>query len=463
MPLYQPPSIPGLTVSGGVVTINDNSADQDFRVESDDNTHMLYVDAGNDRVAVGTDTPLAPLHVSDSGAGDVLIIESTDAGATAAPDIVFYRNSASAATGDVLGRVEFRGRNAANNADISWAILEATAEDATGGGEDGRFTIKVTRQGSEIEYLQLGGIVGSQRTMVFNDTGSDIDFRVEGASAPDALFVEGSSGKVGIGTAAPAAPLHIVHSGTDDTIRLESTDAGTSLGPDLVFKRTTATPVNGDLIGSIRFLSMNSNQDDGAGTEAEHEFADIYARVNDITTGSESGELYFRTFMSGTQRKRLGLTLTETVFNQDGQDINLRIEGSGAPNALFVEGSSGNIGLGTATPASTLDVIGDVRFRASVEVCTSDPAAANIETGTVYQFTKGSAGVFTLPASPPVGTQFVLVNGDGQDIVITRPHSSVKINGATSNVTNTTAYAATSIIATVSNGNSSEWLVFGGI
>jgi len=123
----------------------------------------------------------------------------------------------------------------------------------------------------------------------------------------------------------------------------------------------------------------------------------------------------------------------------------------------------GKVGIGTTNPVATLDVQGSTRFRASVEVCTSDPAPASIETGTVYQFTKGSAGTFTLPANPPVGTQFVLVNGDGQDIVITRPHSSVKINGATSNETNTTAYAATSIVAVVSNGNNSEWLVFGGI
>ena len=116
-----------------------------------------------------------------------------------------------------------------------------------------------------------------------------------------------------------------------------------------------------------------------------------------------------------------------------------------------------------ATIKATLKHDGGFQFRASVEVCTSDPAPAISETGTIYQFTKGSAGTFTLPASPPVGTQFVLVNGDGQDIVITRPHASIKINGATANKTNTTAYAATSIVATVSNGNSSEWLVFGGI
>ena len=388
---YMTAATTGVILTGGNTVYNEASADKDFRIESNGQTHMLFVDAGNDRVGIGTNAPSSLLHVAGTG--------------------------------------------------IPTIKLEDT--DAAGG----YCHLEVNGSAVFIESYDEDGTVGS---IIFKN------------ATTEAMRIK-YNGNVGIGTSTPAAPLHIVHSGTDDTIRLESTDAGTSLGPDLVFKRTTATPVNGDLIGSIRFLSMNSDQDDGAGTEAEHEFADIYARANDITTGSESGELYFRTFMGGTQRKRLGLALTETVFNQDGQDINLRIEGSGAANALFVEGSSGNVGLGTATPASTLDVIGDVRFRASVEVCTSDPAAANIETGTVYQFTKGSAGVFTLPASPPVGTQFVLVNGSANDIVITRPHSSVKINGATSNVTNTTAYAATSIIATVSNGNSSEWLVFGGI
>ena len=41
----------------GAVTINESSADVDFRVESNDNTHMLFVDAGNNRVGIGTDSP----------------------------------------------------------------------------------------------------------------------------------------------------------------------------------------------------------------------------------------------------------------------------------------------------------------------------------------------------------------------------------------------------------------------
>ena len=41
------------------VTINEGSEDIDFRVESNGNANMLFVDAGNDKVGVGTNTPAA--------------------------------------------------------------------------------------------------------------------------------------------------------------------------------------------------------------------------------------------------------------------------------------------------------------------------------------------------------------------------------------------------------------------
>ena len=36
---------------------NEGSVDVDFRVESNDNTHMLFVDGGNNRVGIGTNSP----------------------------------------------------------------------------------------------------------------------------------------------------------------------------------------------------------------------------------------------------------------------------------------------------------------------------------------------------------------------------------------------------------------------
>jgi len=45
------------------VTFNEGGVDIDFRVESANNTHMLFVDGGNDRVGIGA-TPSCELHVS---------------------------------------------------------------------------------------------------------------------------------------------------------------------------------------------------------------------------------------------------------------------------------------------------------------------------------------------------------------------------------------------------------------
>ena len=48
---------------------NQDSADVDFRVESNGNANMLFVDAGNDRVGIGTSSPSDVLHVE----GDIRV------------------------------------------------------------------------------------------------------------------------------------------------------------------------------------------------------------------------------------------------------------------------------------------------------------------------------------------------------------------------------------------------------
>ena len=47
----------------GAVTINESSADKDFRIESNGDANMLFVDGGNDRVGIGTGTPSVNLHI----------------------------------------------------------------------------------------------------------------------------------------------------------------------------------------------------------------------------------------------------------------------------------------------------------------------------------------------------------------------------------------------------------------
>jgi len=65
-----------LTQDGGAV-FNEASADVDFRVESNGNANMLFVDGGNNRVGIGQDTPTADLHITGSGDTKIILEDGT--------------------------------------------------------------------------------------------------------------------------------------------------------------------------------------------------------------------------------------------------------------------------------------------------------------------------------------------------------------------------------------------------
>ena len=137
------------------------------------------------------------VEITGAGTDDMLVIESTDSLATAAPDVVLYRNSTTPATNDILGRVEFRGKDS-GGADAAYATIEATIADATGGGEDGNIRFSTLRQGTETEYLAIGKINGSNREIIMNDGGADIDIRIESVGQTNSLFVQCSDGFIGV-------------------------------------------------------------------------------------------------------------------------------------------------------------------------------------------------------------------------------------------------------------------------
>ena len=63
-----------MMTSASEIIFNNDSIDLDFRVESDGNANMLFVDGGNDRVAIGTSSPSTKLHVlGDSSDGGIYV------------------------------------------------------------------------------------------------------------------------------------------------------------------------------------------------------------------------------------------------------------------------------------------------------------------------------------------------------------------------------------------------------
>ena len=52
-----------MRIASSSIIINEQGADQDFRVESDASTHAIFVDASTNRVGLFTNAPAAPLEV----------------------------------------------------------------------------------------------------------------------------------------------------------------------------------------------------------------------------------------------------------------------------------------------------------------------------------------------------------------------------------------------------------------
>jgi hypothetical protein len=85
-----------LSVDGSAI-FNDSGADVDFRVESDTNTHALFVDAGNSRVGFGTASPNTDVEISTTVDPILRLNNSTNTVTNGADigEIQFYTNDAS--------------------------------------------------------------------------------------------------------------------------------------------------------------------------------------------------------------------------------------------------------------------------------------------------------------------------------------------------------------------------------
>ena len=134
------------------------------------------------------------LHVLSTATTNQVKIENTDGGAASAPDLVLFRNSASPADGDDLGRIHFRGKTD-TGAENNYAYIYAISNDVSNGSEDGSLFLGGLIEGADRSWLSLKGT-----EVVVNDSSNDMDFRVESNANTHALFVQGSDGAVHIGT-----------------------------------------------------------------------------------------------------------------------------------------------------------------------------------------------------------------------------------------------------------------------
>jgi hypothetical protein len=166
------------TFTGGVTLKNETAEDTDGGRESivtfqgtqsgNEITTLAQIQASHDgtsddekgdlifKTNDGSDgaSPTERLRISSDGVATFtssntssqVVIENTDAGSSSAPDLVFYRNSASPADNDLLGRVDFQGNDSAGNA-MDYGVIVCKADNVADGSENGSLKFYVASAG----------------------------------------------------------------------------------------------------------------------------------------------------------------------------------------------------------------------------------------------------------------------------------------------------------------------------
>ena len=146
----------------GAVTVNESSADVDFRIESNGDTHRLFIDGGNDRLLIGTTASRAMSGVTpdffiegtsyaDSGLGAVINAN----GAIDCPVLLFGKSRGTSLgsntivqNGDRLFTLRVDGSDGTNLEQA--AMIEVHVDTAPGANEiPGRITFHTTNDGSQ--------------------------------------------------------------------------------------------------------------------------------------------------------------------------------------------------------------------------------------------------------------------------------------------------------------------------
>jgi len=96
------------------------------------------------------------LHITGTDTSDQIIIENTDAGTGTAPDVVLFRNSASPADNDAVGRIDFRGQDDGSNSK-DYATIFSNITDATAATAAGSLSFQTRNGSNQAVRLFIGG------------------------------------------------------------------------------------------------------------------------------------------------------------------------------------------------------------------------------------------------------------------------------------------------------------------
>ena len=322
----------GADGAGASVVINDLSYDVDFRVESDGETHMLFVDGGNNRISIGdsADAPAATLEITNHAS----------AGATGVPLLQLNSNDvdkialdidAANTTADVI--------DIAADAVTTAHVMDVTADGLTTGG-----ILNLVSDSSDTSARTLVTVKNDNTAAVGTVVMHLVNDAIGGFDDP-ILLIESTANE------------------THPVLELKNSNASTDAEPILMFTRSDTSAEADDMtVGQIQFRGVDS------GNNNEY-YCQIKAFATDVTAGDEGGKMNFVVKAGGTAGTAANSILLSiggedvangtncaVIVNEGGINCDFRVESDGEDEAIFLDASAETLYINKGESAFTTQI-----------------------------------------------------------------------------------------------------------
>ncbi len=333
-----------IETTGPAVDINDTGGGDpeiNFQI-SGTTTFSIGIDnSDSDKLKIGTTAPDASTSVTIDASQNVGI-------GTSSPDTKLEVNGGDLKVTDDAGEVTISdnghieiarawGGNASSYIDFKNLIADdydcRIMQDNSDGlqfltGGNGAIATAVTIDASQnvgIGNTSPTATLDVDGSAIFNESGAAVDFRVEGDTEANLLFVDASADRVGIGTSSPGAELDVqgnlyLSASTTENSHIEVGTGRSGDGAAYI-----------DLVGDATYTDYGARFIRSSGANATTQLQTRGTGDFAIST-TEAADIVFKT----TSTERM------TIL------------------------SGGNVGIGTATPGYTLDVSGNLNYSGSL-------------------------------------------------------------------------------------------------
>ena len=319
---------------GNDIVINEDSQDADFRIESDSNTHALFMDAGASRVGINRSSPSQALDVSGDArisntSGTLLNLYLSGTLTSVPPSYGLLVSNAGATAGHYSPAIGF---------DIGGGGGTSSIFAERGSAAGGTLWFATDDSGSTMQPRVAINSSGSFKTFydtVLNESGGDYDFRVESNNVTHMLYVDAAQDTVSIRGSGTSATLNIgSKNGSTDAIRVTGA-------------------------GGNNFISGYGNQ------------GNISFSISEV--GAEDPGV-LKLYRNGNASHVIDAADGNAViFNEQGENVDFRVESDSNSNMLVVDA-----GLNTVQVGTTLTYGGPM----------------NVEAGGIGMGESGSAGYY---------------------------------------------------------------------